>query len=71
VSGSGSPFSKAEKWQDSEYIIVNCVCPGQIYAPFWEWLEWVTSEKTKVEPEAKGMTSKEYFDKIVAPHDGV
>ena len=35
-------------------INVNCVCLGQIYTPFWEWVEWVTSEKMKVDPEAKG-----------------
>ena len=45
-------------------INVNCVCPGIIYTPLWEGFGALF---TRLLPKAKGMTSKEYFDKFLVP----
>ena len=47
-------------------INVNCICPGIVYTPLWEWLA-AKKKKLDPNPEAKGMEPREYFDKIVAP----
>ena len=46
-------------------INVNCVCPGVIYTPLWEW---IASRRVKLDsnPGVEVMTPKEYFDKIIA-----
>ena len=45
-------------------INVNCICPGVIYTPLWEK---IAAQFTRLLPEAKGMTPREYFDKFNVP----
>ncbi len=47
-------------------INVNCVCPGNVWTPLWEWM---ASRHIKLDPnpEVKRMTPKEYFFKVIAP----
>jgi len=41
-------------------INVNCVCPGSVWSPRWEW-EMTRAIQRQLIPEAKGMTPREYF----------
>jgi len=45
-------------------INVNCICPGIVYTLLWEKL---AAQFTRLVPEAKGMTPKEYFDNFLVP----
>ncbi|MFC1901171.1 SDR family NAD(P)-dependent oxidoreductase [Chloroflexota bacterium] len=45
-------------------INVNCICPGVLYTPMYERsVPW----RTEANPDAKGMTPREYFDNYIAP----
>ena len=43
-------------------INVNCICPGEIYTPLWEK---IAAQSTRLFPEARGVTPREYFLKFV------
>jgi len=43
-------------------INVNCICPGIIYTPLWEVF---AAKFTRILPEARGMTPREYFDRFL------
>ncbi len=45
-------------------INVNCVCPGVIYTPLWEW---IASQGVKFDPHPGVRTAKQYFDEVVIP----
>jgi len=44
-------------------INVNCICPGAVYTPF---VEARAAQFSRLNPEAKRMTPREYFDKFFA-----
>jgi len=45
-------------------INVNCICPGVLYTPMYERsVPW----RMAANPEARGMTPREYFDNFFAP----
>jgi len=44
-------------------INVNCICPGLIYTPLWEWL---ATHSMELRPESKGMEPREYFLRAVS-----
>ena len=58
-------FTQALALELAEYNInVNCVCPGVIYTPLWAEN---AKRSAELNPEASGMSPREFFDKFVVP----
>jgi NAD(P)-dependent dehydrogenase (short-subunit alcohol dehydrogenase family) len=56
-------FTKSLAAELAKYNInVNCVCPGIVYTQFHEG---EGSQFVRLRPEARGLTSREYFEKFV------
>lgn len=58
-------FSRTIALQLAEFNInVNCICPGTLYTPLYERS---VPRRIAANPEAEGMTPREYFDNYIAP----
>ncbi len=58
-------FTMVLALQLAEYNVnVNCICPGVLYTPLYERS---VPRRIQANPEAKGMTPREYFDNYLSP----